>query len=431
MAHLTARSSYARLTERLNRFPQGAPPSELLEKILALLFDPKEADLVARLPLRPFSAAKAARVWSMPSVQAQNLLEQFAARGLLVDMQQGGQVLYVLPPPMAGFFEFALMRVREDLDQKLLSRLFEQYISVEDDFVRALFAGGETQFGRVLVGEDALSSEHALHVLDYERAEAVIDAATHIGIGLCYCRHKRAHLGKACAAEMDICMTFNSVAASLIRHGQVRRVERSECKELLRKAREQNLAQFAENVQRDVNFICNCCPCCCEAMLAHQRFGHEHPIHTSNFIATVAENCSGCGRCLPVCPAKIITLETEQPAGRGRKRAVIDETLCLGCGVCVRACRLQALHMNPRAQRVITPVNAVHKTVLMAIERGTLQHLIFDNQVLWSHRALAALLGGILKLSPVKRALAQSQTGSRYLEQLCAKVNILRNDATS
>ncbi|MDO3379511.1 4Fe-4S dicluster domain-containing protein [Geoalkalibacter halelectricus] len=431
MAHLTARSSYARLTERLNRFPQGAPPSKLLEQILAVLFRPEEAELVARLPLRPFSADQAARAWDMPAAQARVLLEQMAERGLLVDMQQRGQMHYVLPPPMAGFFEFALMRVRDDLDQGLLSRLFEQYISVEDDFVRALFSGGETQFGRVLVGEDVLSSAQALHVLDYERAEAIIDAATHIGIGLCYCRHKRAHQGRSCAAEMDICMTFNSVAASLIRHGQVRPVERGECKELLHKAREQNLAQFAENVQQGVNFICNCCPCCCEAMLAHQRFGSEHPIHTSNFIAAVGENCSGCGRCLPVCPASIITLETDQPGGYGRKRAVIDQDACLGCGVCARVCRLKALRMSPRAQRVITPVNAVHKTVLMAIERGTLQHLIFDNQVLRSHRALAALLGAILKLSPVKRALAGSQLGSRYLERLCARIDILRDESSS
>ena len=38
MAHATARGAYGALTERLNRFPQGAPPSDLLYRILALLF---------------------------------------------------------------------------------------------------------------------------------------------------------------------------------------------------------------------------------------------------------------------------------------------------------------------------------------------------------------------------------------------------------
>ena len=49
---------------------------------------------------------------------------------------------------MAGFFEFSMMRVRDDIDQRLLAELFYQYINVEEDFILALFANGETQLGR-------------------------------------------------------------------------------------------------------------------------------------------------------------------------------------------------------------------------------------------------------------------------------------------
>ncbi len=56
----------------------------------------------------------------------------------------------------------------------------------------------------------------------------------------------------------------------------------------------------------------------------------------------------------------------------------------------------------------------------MVIERGKLQDLIFDNQILWSHRALTALFGVILKLPLVKRTLASKQLGSRYLGALFA-----------
>ena len=419
MAHRTPRSSYQRLTDRINLFSQGAPPADLLYQILALLFSAEEAELVAALPVRPFTAEQAARNWRVPVVEAEQTLQRLAGRALLVDIRNHGKTEYVMPPPMAGFFEFALMRTRGDIDQKLLSELYEQYITVEDDFIRQLFLTGNTQLGRVFVNEDAVGSEHALHVLDYERATQVIETAAEIGVGLCYCRHKRQHQGKACDAEMDICMTFNTVAASLIRSEYARRIDRHECKELLHRAWEQNLVQFGENVQNGVNFICNCCPCCCEAMLAAQRLGHEHPVHTSNFIARVEDNCSGCGVCLNACPVRIISLEPEQADGSGRKRAVIDEELCLGCGVCARNCRLNALAMQARAKRVLTPVNSSHKAVLMAIERGKLQNLIFDNQVLWSHRALAAMLGVILKLPPVQRVLASEQVGSRYLGRLC------------
>ena len=421
MAHRTPRSGYHQLSERLNRFPQGAPPSALLYRILAMLFSAREAELVAQLPLRPFTASQAAEQWRTSVAEAERILQELAGRALLVDLLQDDQHEYVLPPPMAGFFEFALMRVRDDLDQKLLSELYEEYVTVEEDFIKQLFLTGKTQMGRVFVQEGAIHHEHALHVLDYEKATEVIETASDIGVGLCYCRHKREHQGRACSAEMDICMTFNSVASSLIRHGHVRRIDRLECKELLHKAWDQNLVQFGENVQRGVNFICNCCPCCCEAMLAAQRFGHLHPVHTSNFVARIEAECTGCGRCLPTCPVKIITLETNQADGSGGKRAVIDQDLCLGCGVCTRNCPHGALTMQPRPERVITPVSSTHKVVLMALERGKLQNLLIDNQVLWSQRALAAVLGVILGLGPVKRFMAHEQLGSRYLRVLCER----------
>jgi len=410
MAHLTSRDGYAQLATRLNRAAQGAPPEKLLFDILAMLFSEPEAQLVAMLPLRPFTAADAARAWRVDTTRAERQLQQLAGRALLVDVVQGGRTEYVLPPPMAGFFEFALMRVRDDLDQKKLSVLYEEYISVGESFIKALFNGGDTQLGRVLVQEGALGDEQALHVLDADRASQVVETATAIGVGMCYCRHKKQHLGSTCSAEMEICLTFNAVADSLIRHGHARKIDREKAHDLLALAREQNLAHFGENVQQGMNFICNCCPCCCEAMLAARRFGFSRAVHTSNFIVAIDDNCSGCGRCLPVCPVRVLTLETDGAQGRGRKKAaIVGDGECLGCGVCVRNCPRGALSMLPREKRVLTPVNSVHKAVLMAIERGKLQHLIFDNQVLFSHRALAALLGAVLKLPPVKRALASDR----------------------
>ncbi len=52
MAHANNLSAYARLSDRLNRFPQGAPPTKLLFAILKMLFSEKEAGLVAQLPIR-------------------------------------------------------------------------------------------------------------------------------------------------------------------------------------------------------------------------------------------------------------------------------------------------------------------------------------------------------------------------------------------
>ena len=68
MAHHTLKSGYPQLVDRLNRFPQGAPPSETLYKILAMLFSEREAGLVALLPIKPFTAEQASRVWKLDLV---------------------------------------------------------------------------------------------------------------------------------------------------------------------------------------------------------------------------------------------------------------------------------------------------------------------------------------------------------------------------
>jgi ferredoxin len=420
MAHNTIKSSYSKLADRLNRYPQGAPPSDLLFNILKMLFSEKEADLVSLMPIKPFTAKKASRIWKMNLINTQKVLDDLAGRAILVDIEQNGESVYALPPPMAGFFEFSLMRIRDDIDQKLLSELFYEYMNVEEDFIRELFTRGETQLGRTFVHEPILSQENALHVLDYERASEIIKQATQRGVGICYCRHKMDHLGKACNAPMDICMTFNNTAASLIKHGSARSVETEECLDLLQVAYEHNLVQFGENIRENVNFICNCCGCCCEAMIAARRFAILNPVHTTNFIPVVNESdCNGCGKCVTACPVEAMTLvSSNNPVKPKMKKTRLDEDLCLGCGVCVRTCSKDNIHLKSRPARVITPLNGTHRAVLMAIERGKLQNLIFDNQVLWSHRAMAGVLGVILKLPPFKQVLAHQQVKSRYLEAL-------------
>jgi ferredoxin len=420
MAHQHLKNAYHRLTERINLFPQGAPPSELLYGILKMLFSEKEAGLVSQLPIRPFDARKAAAVWNVGEREAKGILDGLADRGILLDIEENGNRIYIMPPPMAGFFEFSMMRLRADLDQKALSELYYQYINVEEDFVKALFVAGDTQMGRALVHEPAFPSDSGIHVLDYERASHIIQTASHIGIAMCYCRHKMGHVGRACEAPMDICMTFNRAADSLIRHGIVRSVTASECMGHLERAYENNLVQFGENVQRQVSFICNCCGCCCEAMIAARKFAHLHPVHTTNFLPAVDEGkCTGCGQCAGVCPIGAVSLiSAADPRKRTKKKARVDEEACLGCGVCVRNCKAGAMTLTSRPERVITPLDSARRLLLMAVERDKLQNLIFDTQALRSHRAMASILGAILKLPPMKRALASRQMRSRYLNRL-------------
>lgn len=127
-------------------------------------------------------------------------------------------------------------------------------------------------------------------------------------------------------------------------------------------------------------------------------------------------------KCADACPVEAMGMVSAgDPRHHKRKKAKINEDLCLGCGVCARVCEKQAIELKQRSRRVLTPVNNAHRAVLMAIERGKLQDLIFDNQALASHRAVAAVLGVILKLPPLKQVMASQQMKSRYLDHLLSR----------
>lgn len=415
MSHISAKNAYKSLEERLNKFPQGVPPSKTLYDILEVLFTEREATLVAQLPIRPFRVKTAAKIWSVSDSEALKILDSLAAKAILLDLEDDKGKKYILPPPMAGFFEFALMRTRNDIDQKLLGELYYQYMNVEEDFIKDLFYSAETKLGRIYVQEEVLTNDDEITILDYERATHIIETASHIGVSMCYCRHKMEHVGKACDAPMDICMTFNNTANSLIKNNFARRIDVSECKELLHQAYENNLVQCGENVQKGVNFICNCCGCCCEALVAAREYGSLQPVATSSFIPYIDyDECINCKKCLNTCPIDSI-IEVKD---KDKTTIKIDEDVCLGCGVCARSCPKKCIHLKKRKEKIITPASSAHRVVLMAIEKGQLQNLIFDKGALHSHRAMASILSSILKLSPIHKAMASDQMKSIYLDRL-------------
>lgn len=226
------------------------------------------------------------------------------------------------------------------------------------------------------------------------------------------------HVGQNCDAPMDICMTFGNTADSLIRSNYARRVSTKECLELLEVAYSHNLVQIGENVQNEVAFICNCCGCCCEALLAAQKFGTVQSIATTNYLPKIdSEKCVKCGNCIAICPIGAL-------GDKQKSKGVIpklEETMCLGCGICVRNCPFDALSLESIDQRIITPVNTAHRVVLTALDKGMLPNLIFDNRSLASHRILATIFTAILDLPPIKQLAATDQLRSKYLAKLLSK----------
>jgi Na+-translocating ferredoxin:NAD+ oxidoreductase RNF subunit RnfB len=263
---------------------------------------------------------------------------------------------------------------------------------------------------RTLPHEEAVEESEYVEVLDYEKATSIVENAKKFCIGICSCRHEKLHVGeKKCDVPLDTCSSFDAAADYLIKHNLGKEVSKTEMLENLDRSREMGLVFCADNVKKDVTFICHCCSCCCNIMLGINKFGYPNILVTSSYIAQVDEKeCAACETCVESCPINAIEMLPEE-------NPKINESLCIGCGVCALNCQTGALKLVKRKQRVLHPEDTFERVVLQCLERGTLQNQMFRNPQSLTHKFMRGIVGAFLKLPPVKKSLMSDTLRSSFL----------------
>lgn len=386
--------------------------------VLEIVFSPEEAEFAARLPVKPSGLKKVAARMDMSPESAKEILDGLADKGIVMDLVSptSGKTRYMLSPPVIGFFEFTFMRAQDMFPKKPLARAMNDYMYNDSGFAMSIF-GEETVIGRAMVREEYVAEDVKPDVLSWERSTQLIQEARNIGVQLCYCRHKKEHVGEACDAPMDTCLSLNSGADFLIRREFARQIDTSEAMDILTLAKEKNLVQIADNVQNQAAYICNCCACCCGQLSAINKWDLD-AVNPSGFEPTIElEECNGCSRCSRACPVTAIDMKGARKKANRKNDLVPDVNLdrCIGCGVCADNCKKKSITMTRREKQPYVSSNGVERSIRMCLERGRLPHLLFDEGENRGARFLNRAIQVLQKMPGTQQALASKQLQSRFI----------------
>lgn len=421
MGHMVAKDIYGALGEKIDSMAVRTPQTKAFHAMLRQLYSADDAELIVGMPFSLSTIDRIAKVTGRGRNELESRLKRLCDKGLVVDLDLGGTYHYMPAPFIIGFFEFTMMRL-DGTDESIgkYARLFVDYLE-EGEFYAANFKDGQ----QVTVARALPHLEHLgdhVEILDYERVGQIIDDAISFSLSNCSCRHKKHHAGgEICKVPLETCTSFGKAADYLVRHDMGREISRSEMKDVAQRSKELKLVFSVDNVQNQPTFLCHCCGCCCGILDGINKHGYVNAIVSSTLVPRVnMADCNGCQKCARACHVSAISLIPE-PKKTSRKRMflpVIDESACIGCGVCSLVCDPDAIEMHKRQQHVIHPETTFERVILQCLERGTLQNQLFDDPGRLSHKAMRGIVGGFLRLSPVKKALMTDTLRSRFLSAI-------------
>ena len=295
----------------------------------------------------------------MPADEARARLESLADKGMVYAREKNGEWGYSLLPIMPGIFEFPYMKGVRDETLTRLAGLWESYLV---SHAKEMIDAGRP-FARVVAIQEEVENDP--RVLTYEMVDTLIDEAEVVGLSHCACRTAFAH----CDGPLEACMLFDDTCTYLVDRGYARYITKDEMKKLLREFDEKGLVHNVNNSQDKLQFICNCCSCCCGFLRVTREVKAPYFLATSGFMARLDEElCTGCAVCEDRCPMDAIEMVDELP--------VIDQDRCIGCALCVTGCDTGAMEMKRREEMPETPATMPELGIEVLRNRGKLDEFI-------------------------------------------------------
>ena len=350
---------YVRLREHLDGLPGGYPATEsgIELRILRRLFTPEDAGLAPHLTLLPEESRVIAHRAGASVEQTAQQLEAMAEKGLIFSIhRQGHAPQYQASQFAIGIWEWQLNKMDEGFIRDM-----EEYWPTFFD----LDAWAKVPQVRTIPVNESL--DYAPEVMSYEQAETLIGQHHKIAVAPCICRQEQTLIGQGCDKPQETCLSFDGGADYYVRYRMARYISREEAMDIIHLANEAGLVLQPSNSKK-ASFICACCGCCCGVLRNIKRHPQPATIVSTPFIAALDEaTCVGCGICIDRCQMEAL----EMVNGKAR----LNPDRCIGCGLCVSTCPTHALTLErkPKQEQPHLPPDMARTMIRLGQSRGYLK----------------------------------------------------------
>lgn len=345
-----------------------------------LVITPYENDFLLSMGTETLTYEQISSFSDLPEQSFRPFLETILKKGLVWSrINEKKEEAYILAPILVGWFELYLSDGADTPEKRefarRVDRLFKSWGKFNMYPTRSLWnyhtkhksrahwrvvvpqnPGKKTKTIEVDVDQPIKTSDMEIHLT--KTVNELVEKygeQNKIALVHCFCRQWRKFVHETCRFDQpfESCIVLGDFTRYVVKYGMARYISKEEALRIIQEVQDKGAVHQVFHEREDIGqpeiAICNCCWDCCGILGSYNR--GLLPLRVkSYYCARIADEslCTGCGTCMKYCPTRAVSVVN--------KKSQIDTDKCIGCGQCALQCSEEVISLEYKEREVALPL---------------------------------------------------------------------------